>query len=106
MLKILLSLGSTFEITEASSGQMAYNLISSAEFDLIISDYEMEDGDGAWLLEKVKEIKKRPHVIIFTGHIFLKEKEVLAAGADAFFTKPFSLRDLILYVQNLERGAF
>lgn len=104
LLKMLLSLGSNFEIAEAGSGQLAYSLLSASNFDLVISDYEMKDGDGLWLLEKVREIEKRPHMIIFTGHITLKESDVLAAGADAFFIKPFSLRDLILYVQKLGRS--
>ncbi|MFP5385211.1 MAG: response regulator [Bacteriovoracia bacterium] len=102
LLRTLLSVENRFAIAEANSGQSAFELLLSSDFDVVISDYEMNDGDGLWLLGKIKEIKNRPHMIIFSGQIHLREEDLLNAGADAFFPKPFSLRNLIDYVQNLK----
>ncbi len=46
----------------ATSGKQALDILKTEDFDLIISDYQMDDGDGLWLLSELKnkiEIRQR-----------------------------------------------
>lgn len=101
MLKTLLTFGGGLEVIEARSGKAALEILGVQDVDIVISDYEMNDGDGLWLLKKVQSLPLRPHFILFSGQISLSENAVLSAGANAFFSKPYSIRDLIVYVQNI-----
>jgi YesN/AraC family two-component response regulator len=90
-----------FLVKEAASGSEALELLMQESFDVIISDFEMNGGNGFWLLKKVKELQLDTHFIIFSGQIFLSRDIVLAAGADAFFSKPFSLRLMMEHLREL-----
>lgn len=66
-------------------------------FDLIVTDIQMADGGGPVILDKLNEFnfKKKPMVLMISGHTDLPTEELLKKGADFVFTKPFELEDLI-----------
>ena len=85
---------------KASSGEEAIILLKTFKIDLIISDLEMRNGDGHWLLSQLKTFEKAPKVIIVSGDIRATEEFIIASGALAFFRKPFSLKHLMDIVKS------
>ena len=88
-------------LAEAQNGRVAQNLIQANEFDLVISDLQMPDVNGLELLSWIKANKKLP-VILLTGFTELLEtQKAYKLGADDFFTKPFSIKDILSSINRL-----
>ncbi|MCB9026804.1 MAG: response regulator [Bdellovibrionaceae bacterium] len=56
------------EIVQTSSGNEAVKILEKEEFDLIISDYTMPNGNGAVILNFIDTLKKKPIFLLFTGY--------------------------------------
>lgn len=82
----------------AASGNQAAKLLEAvpAPMDLVISDYYMDDGDGAFLLEFVKaRPEPRPAFFLITGKSNISADEARRRGASEFFVKPFDVEHLL-----------
>jgi DNA-binding NtrC family response regulator len=94
-----LCFGEDFKVRVAESGIGAAKLLQTENVDLIISDLEMPNGDGFWLLHYLKATLDRSiPVIIVSGHPSISGQEILEAGACLFFPKPydfFKLQDAV-----------
>lgn len=73
-------------------------------FDLVITDLEMPDGDGMWLMKRIALLKDPPPVILVSGNISLSEEEARNGGATAFFRKPYCISDFLEAVNKLSSG--
>jgi CheY-like chemotaxis protein len=64
------------KIVETDNGKEAFKALTTESFDLIITDLNMEDGDGASFVFRVKsnKILKRKKIIVFTA-VPLEAKE-------------------------------
>jgi two-component system response regulator HydG len=88
-----------FEVTCAYSATKGIDALID-RFDLIISDYRLNDMDGKDLLLKIKEIQPHAPVIIITGYSDVKIAiNVIKLGAFDYVTKPL-LPDEILRTIN------
>lgn len=57
-----------FELILASSGTEAIQILSSdADFDLVITDYQMPNGDGKDILDHINQLQIEVPVVIFSG---------------------------------------
>lgn len=80
------------DIIEAKSGRDALTKLEKASFDLIISDWNMDDIDGLTLL---KVLRKHPRTaalpfIMATGRSDKEQvKEAIACGVNNYIIKPF-----------------
>jgi diguanylate cyclase (GGDEF)-like protein len=77
-------------VTHASDGEDAFAQLSSSEFDLLLSDFEMPRLDGLELIAKVREAKDRSSIyaVMMTAHSGLESKvAALAYGYDDFLPK-------------------
>lgn len=84
-----------FEVTCAYSASKGIEALID-RFDLIISDYRLNDMDGKDLLLKIKDIQPHAPVIIITGYSDVKVAiNVIKLGAFDYVTKPL-LPDEIL----------
>lgn len=84
-----------FEVTCAYSASKGIEALID-RFDLIISDYRLNDMDGKDLLLKIKNIQPHAPVIIITGYSDVKVAiNVIKLGAFDYVTKPL-LPDEIL----------
>lgn len=94
----------TCRVYEAASGAKAIEAAAKHIPDLIIMDVIMPGPiDG---IEATRVIKSAPttckcHIIILTGSDHHRQDEVMRAGADDVFTKPFSPLDLIAKVEKI-----
>lgn len=85
-----------FIVKEASSGKSALSVFQNDEFDLIISDIQMADGDGIMLLESIRAIDPtRPIFFLMTGHSNFTKDECFQKGAQEVFSKPFKIEQVI-----------
>ena len=84
--------GEDYEVHLAESANAALNLADQFEFDLLITDYRLEDIDGLRLTEQVKQNSPRTKVFILTAY-GTKELRLQAEqlGVEAFFDKPFDM---------------
>lgn len=86
-----------FEIVEAATGFEALKLLPTKSFDLILTDINMPDINGIELINFIKSNPRYsaiPLVIISTEKSEEDKKRGLAAGADAYITKPFKAKEL------------
>ncbi|RAR70704.1 response regulator transcription factor [Flavobacterium aciduliphilum] len=93
-----------FEVFIARDGQEALDIVKTTFPDVIILDVMMPLVDGYATLE---HIKKDPH-LTHTKVLFLSAKNKdsdiqkgLALGADAYLTKPFSIKKVVDQVFEL-----
>jgi DNA-binding response OmpR family regulator len=88
MLKLFLG-KEDYEVTTAGTMQQALELATSHEFDLYVLDKRLPDGSGLELCTKLNEITPGVPCILYSGDAYeIHRSEAMAAGADAYVTKP------------------
>lgn len=91
-------------VTPAISGNQAIIKIKeNLPFDAIVTDVQMPDGDGAYLLDQLRLLKlpTPPRVIMVSGYSDLPTEELIKKGATTVLPKPFELNDLIATATKL-----
>src|SRR5437868_9281968 len=81
-----------FEVEVAPDGQQALVLLTTANFDLTISDILMPGLSGYDLCRKIKEVhagKEMPVILLTTLTEPMDIVQGLECGADNFITKPY-----------------
>jgi len=74
------------------------------EYDLILLDIGLPDGNGIELLQPIKKYQQRAGVIIISAKNSLDDKIAgLDLGADDYMTKPFQLSELNSRIKALLR---
>jgi len=69
--------------------------LSIYEYDIILLDITLPDGNGLNLMKTIKEYNKKAGVIIISAKNSLNDKiNGLDLGADDYITKPFELAEL------------
>jgi DNA-binding response OmpR family regulator len=82
----------------------AIDKILMYDYDCILLDLMLPDGNGFKILSKLKELNKTEGVIIISAKETLETRiEGLQLGADDYLTKPFHLSELLVRIQALIR---
>jgi CheY-like chemotaxis protein len=90
-----------FEVLEADSGRMAFEISENHNIDIILSDIRMPDGDGLSLLHKIKDRNPtKPVVFLMTGYADITDEDAYQLGADAILNKPFDRKQLMAMVRE------
>ena len=80
-----------FTVSIAGSIAQAEALITKENFDLIMLDVRLPDGDGQQFLERVCAMPDRPLVVMMTGHGTIESAVAcMRGGAFDYLIKPFS----------------
>ncbi len=78
-----------FDVKTATSGSSAFDILSKETFNLVLSDFRLEDTDGREILKKIKSSYPGTGVIIITGYSDIKlAVELIKMGAYDYITKP------------------
>jgi DNA-binding response OmpR family regulator len=78
--------------------------IALYEYDCILLDINLPDGNGFRLLDELNEVNKADGVIIISARNSLDDKiKGLNLGADDYLTKPFHLSELNARIQAVIR---
>ncbi|SFU64163.1 DNA-binding response regulator, OmpR family, contains REC and winged-helix (wHTH) domain [Pustulibacterium marinum] len=82
----------------------ALDRIGIYEYDCILLDLMLPDGDGFDILKELKRLHKTEGVIIISAKETLQTRiEGFQLGADDYLTKPFHLSELLVRMQALIR---
>lgn len=85
-----------FRPLTARSGSEALEILGKVKVRAVVSDINMPGMDGLQLLAKIKELYPHLPVIIITGRPGAYDRrEIIAAGADGYITKPFKNTDVL-----------
>ncbi len=99
---ILLLESKGYEVKGAANGKEALDLLDEQTFDLLITDYKMEQIDGMSLLRILKEDFPSIKVIMVTGYGSIEGAvEAMKSGAINYITKPVQPAKLLEIVQQL-----
>jgi DNA-binding response OmpR family regulator len=104
MLKIAL-IRHKYTVLEAADGKEAITHFKPSITDVVITDLIMPDEDGLKVIMRLREIKPSLKVIAISGGGKAGPASYLslakALGANAIFSKPFSVNDLIEKIELL-----
>jgi two-component system copper resistance phosphate regulon response regulator CusR len=93
-----------YAVDHAGDGATAMDLVHSADYDLIVLDLMLPDTDGLKLLEKIRNRKSSPPVLILSARGNLEDRvKGLEEGADDYLVKPFAFVELLARVRALLR---
>lgn len=93
-----------FEVYIARDGQEALDILKLHFPDVIILDIMMPLVDGFETLNQIKKNEKLNHCKVIFLSAKNKESDIekgLALGADAYLTKPFSIKKVVEQVNEL-----
>jgi CheY-like chemotaxis protein len=85
------------DLTEAVNLGAARQALRDADFDVIILDVRLPDGNGLDLARELAAARgnARPKVLIMSASVLKSDRDAaITAGGDAFLPKPFRLGDL------------
>lgn len=104
-LSILKYMGDNDFICEwVENSKKAIEKISIYEYDCLLLDLMLPDGNGFDVLKEIQKQRKTEGIIIISAKEALDTKiEGLTLGADDYLTKPFHLSELLVRVQALIR---
>jgi two-component system response regulator HydG len=96
-----------YEVTTCASGKAAIERLSLSPPDLVVCDLRMKDVDGFDVLEAAKRCEPAVPVFIMTAFGAVESAvEAIKRGAAHYFTKPFALAEVLVFVRrSLEQAA-
>ncbi len=96
--------GNNFVCEVVRNVKSALSKISTYDYDCILLDLMLPDGNGFDILKELKRQNKTEGIIIISAKETLETKiEGLQLGADDYLTKPFHLSELLVRIQALIR---
>ena len=93
-----------FEVLEAENGAQAMTIFEEKKPDIIILDIMMPMVDGFATLEQIRKDDNLQHTKVMFLSAKNKESDIekgIALGADAYMTKPFSIKKVVEKVEVL-----
>jgi DNA-binding response OmpR family regulator len=93
-----------FVVEIAGTIELAEEKISLYDYDVVLLDLGLPDGDGISLIEQIKSKEKVTGVIIISARDAIDDRVIgLEKGADDYLTKPFHLSELNARLKSLYR---
>jgi adenylate cyclase len=92
-----------FQVTPVASGEEALEVLSTARFDLMITDVEMPGMNGMELSHRVRNDPRTEDlpILVLTASRDRSHREMgKGIGVDGYLTKPFSHEKLVVALEN------
>jgi two-component system copper resistance phosphate regulon response regulator CusR len=96
-----------YVVSTVHDGTSALEALHSAAHDLVVLDLNLPDMDGLKVLEKIRNRKVSPPVLILSARSNVDDRvKGLESGADDYISKPFAVVEFLARVKALlRRGA-
>jgi CheY-like chemotaxis protein len=98
--------GRGYRVCFAYGVGQAKERLKEQNFDVVLLDLQLPDGDGTTVLRDVQEANPAAGVIVITGHaaeLAPAVEQALAEGVNSVVQKPFDVAQLLSAVQRLAR---
>lgn len=93
-----------YVVSQAPDYRTALQKIEDYDYDCILLDIMLPDGNGLDLLQELRDLGKKTSVIILSARDSLEDKvQGLDLGADDYLPKPFHLAELHARIKSLLR---
>jgi two-component system copper resistance phosphate regulon response regulator CusR len=93
-----------YAVDVAGDGASAIDMVHATDYDLVILDMMLPDMDGLKVLEKIRNRKASPPVLILSARGGVDDRvKGLELGADDYLVKPFAFVELLARVRVLLR---
>ncbi len=93
-----------FIVDAVETAQDGIAAIETTQFDAIVLDRSLPDGDGVDVLKRLRAQDNATPIIILTARDGLKDRvDGLNSGADDYLLKPFEMEELVARVKALLR---
>ena len=84
-----------YDVETTTSGAKAREMVRRTEYDLVLTDLRLEDGDGLDVLKAVRDSHPETVTIMLTGYASLESAiQALRAGAYDYLVKPSEVEEL------------
>src|SRR5713226_4200314 len=84
-----------YNVETTTSGVKARKMVRDVDYDLVLTDLRLEDGDGLEVLKAVRESHPETITIMLTGYASLESAiQALRAGAYDYLVKPSEVEEL------------
>jgi two-component system, OmpR family, copper resistance phosphate regulon response regulator CusR len=94
----------TYSVKVAATGEDAFFLVSTEDFDLLLLDIMLPRRDGIEILKAFRQKNLTVPVLILTSRDTIEDRvRGLDAGADDYLVKPFAFSELLARVRALSR---
>lgn len=106
LVRVLLS-GEGYDVRAAASAEQALRELEGYEPRLILMDLQLPGMDGLELTRRLKADAARGHITIVALTAYAMkgdDQKALAAGCDAYVTKPIDIHQLPLLIRRLLDG--
>lgn len=92
-----------YDIDYVDGQKKAMTMIINKEYDLILLDISLKEGNGFPLYNEIKSFKNIPIVFLTASNDEFSVITGLNLGADDYIAKPFRPRELLSRIQNIIR---
>lgn len=92
-----------YKVVATNSSEAAMSLLSLKEFNIVITDLQMEPINGYKIISYLRNADFTGRIVLISAMSSLKKVQVEALEIDAFFEKPFSVDEI--YKKIKERSA-
>ena len=94
-----------FDIYQAATLKEAFDKFSQTNFDLVLLDLNLPDGNGFDLYRDMQKIKEVPTIFLTANDQEVSIVMGLDMGADDYITKPFKARELLSRIKTVLRRS-
>lgn len=93
-----------FQVTTASNGRMALEMMNGTPPHLILSDIDMPEMDGHAFCRAVNRdpgLSAIPFVVMSARREMSQVRRMLSLGAETYLFKPFNIDELVMLIEKL-----
>ena len=91
-----------YDVVLKRNGEEGWNEYKTGKFDMCILDVMMPKKDGFTLAKEIRRANAQIPIIFLTAKVLIEDtREGLKLGADDYLTKPFSMEELTLRMDNI-----
>ncbi len=90
-----------FNVSIAHSGNSGAKSFKESNFDLVVSDVRMPDGDGFSLARQISEIDPAFDKIVFITGFLDAESTDVPSNVRNFFKKPVRFKELLSFIEEI-----